>query len=143
MVNSLTTNRLRDLLPGQWNDVDSMLEHFFGPSTATSIRSLAYRGSSWEDENALHIELDVPGVKREDVELTYEKGQLQITTERKSSEEKREGLVDQRQYGRLVRTVTLPESIDPDTIEADLADGVLHVRVSKRPEAQPKRIELK
>jgi HSP20 family protein len=40
-------------------------------------------------------------------------------------------------------TVTLPESIDPDSIAAELTNGVLHVTVSKKPEAQPKRIEIK
>ena len=43
----------------------------------------------------------------------------------------------------MTRTVTLPESIDPDSIAAELTDGVLHVMVTKKPEAQPKRIEIR
>ena len=39
--------------------------------------------------------------------------------------------------------MTLPESIDPESIAAELTNGVLHVTVSKKPEAQPKRIEIK
>jgi HSP20 family protein len=50
--------------------------------------------------------------------------------------------VDERRYGKVTRTVTLPESIDPESIAGKLTDGVLHVTVAKRPEAQPKRIEI-
>ena len=100
-------------------------------------------GSMWEDENALHVELDVPGVAREDVELTFEKGALKIVTDRKSPSEERKGLIDQRRYGQLTHTVTLPDSVDPDSITAELDSGVLHVTVSKKPETLPKRIEIK
>lgn len=97
----------------------------------------------WEDAGAYHVELDVPGVTRENVDVTFEKGTLRITTERIAPEEQRSGLVDERRYGKVTRTVTLPESIDPESIAAELTSGVLHVTVNKKPEAQPKRIEIK
>lgn len=143
MVNSLTKNRLREFLPTHWSDVDSLLDQFFGPDAVRGIRALRSSGCVWEDDATYHVELDVPGVSRDSVELTYDRGELRIGVERKEPAEKRSGLIDERHYGRLVRTVRLPESVDPETIEAELADGVLHVRVAKLPEAQPKRIEVK
>jgi HSP20 family protein len=144
-----TTNRVRECLPNGWSNVDSLLNQFFGPNLSQNLQNLpgikmtAGAGSVWEDEGAWHIEMDVPGVARDDVELTYDKGELCITAERKAPLEKKAGSTDERRYGKMVRTVSLPESVDPDTIDAQLADGVLHVSVSKKPEAQPKRIEVK
>lgn len=143
MANALATNRLREFLPNTWPDFDSVIEQFFGPQAARGIQAYYVPASVWEDENSYHVEMDVPGVTRESVDLTYEKGTLRITTERRAPEDRRTGLVDERRYGKVTRTVTLPESIDPDSITAELHDGVLHVTVAKKPEAQPKRIEIK
>ena len=143
MTNALSRNRLRELLPGNWGDFESVVEQFFGPGAARGVQAFYVPASVWEDEGSYHVELDVPGVVRDHVELTYEKGTLRITTERPAPEETRTGLVDERRYGKVTRTVTLPESIDPESIAAELTNGVLHVTVSKKPEAQPKRIEVK
>ena len=64
------------------------------------------------------------------------------TSERSAPEELSSAFVDERRYGKVTRTVTLPESIDPESIAGKLTDGVLHITVAKKPEAQPKRIEI-
>ena len=99
--------------------------------------------SIWEAENAFHIELDAPGVAKEDVELTFDKGTLQITLERKVPEGDRTNWHNERGFGKVTRSVSLPDTVDPSTITAELANGVLHVTITKRPEAQPKKIEVK
>ena len=144
MASALTSNRLRELMPGAWSgQFDNLVDQFFGPGTARGIQAYCVAASVWEDAGAYHVELDVPGVTRENVDVTFEKGTLRITTERIAPEEQRSGLVDERRYGKVTRTVTLPESIDPESIAAELTSGVLHVTVNKKPEAQPKRIEIK
>jgi HSP20 family protein len=143
MAHAMSRNRLRDFIPGNWGgDLDALVEQVFGAG-GRGVQAFYVPASVWEEEGAYHVELDVPGVTRDHVELTYEKGTLRITTERPAPEEKRTGLVDERRYGKVTRTVTLPESIDAETIVAELTNGVLHVTVSKKPEAQPKRIEIK
>lgn len=142
MNRTLTRNRLRDMVPANWGDVDALVSQFFGPH-GPGVQAFYVPASVWEDEGSYHVELDVPGVTRDNVELTFEKGTLRITTERSAPEDTRTGLVDERRYGKVTRTVTLPESIDAETINAELTNGVLHVTVSKKPEAQPKRIEIK
>jgi HSP20 family protein len=143
MANAMTSNRLREF-PGAWGgQFENLVDQFFGPTTARGIQAYFVPASVWEDSDSYHVEMDVPGVARESVELTYEKGTLRITTERSAPEEQRTGLVDERRYGKVTRTVTLPESIDPESITAELTNGVLHVTVNKKPEAQPKRIEIK
>jgi HSP20 family protein len=136
-----TSNRVRDFLPSNLAQFESVLAPFF--QHAGGVQAFFVPASVWEDNDSYHIELDVPGVTRDRVDLTYEKGTLRITTERPAPEEQRTGLVDERRYGKVTRTVALPESIDVDSIGAELTNGVLHVTVAKKPEAQPKRIEIK
>ena len=48
-----------------------------------------------------------------------------------------------RAYGKVERQITLPETADPESIEAELRDGILHLTFKKKPEAQPRRISVK
>ena len=97
----------------------------------------------WEDSEKVYLELDVPGVSRESVDLTVHDGVLQISGERKAPEGERQYWANERQYGTFGRTITLPKDIDADNVDARLADGVLQIVLSKRPDAQPKKITLK
>ena len=116
MAQAMNRNRLRDFIPGNWSgDFDALMDQFFGAG-GRGVQAFYVPASVWEDEGSYHVELDVPGVTRDHVELTYEKGTLRITTERPAPEETRTGLVDERRYGKVTRTVTLPESIDPESI---------------------------
>ncbi len=144
MTRSLSKNRLQEFLPSNWVEFDTLLGQVFGPNTAVrSARGPAARAGVWEDGSRYYVELDVPGVAREDIGLTFEKGVLQIDIERKQAEEEQKGLHDERYYGKTTRKLGLPETIDPESISAELANGVLTVSIAKVPEAQPKRIDIK
>ena len=142
MSKSMTKNRLREFVPASWGDFDSLLNQVFAPKSLAGLRAPYAPASVWEEEGAYHVEVDVPGIARDDIELTYEKGLLSISAERKQPEETRTGWHEERAYGKVTRTLTLPESVDPETIQANVTDGVLHITVAKTPEAQPKRIDV-
>lgn len=98
----------------------------------------------WEKEDTLHLELELPGVVRDDVELTVEDGALKIAGERKAAEdEERHEHYSERRFGRFERVVRLPKQFDLESVAAELSDGVLHVTIDKTPESQPKRIDVK
>lgn len=140
-MNSTTQkNRLGSLLPGGLPEFDTLFNHFFRAEEVAMWRAPA---SIWEADNVFHLEIDAPGVAKENVELTFEKGTLQITLERKAPEGERTNYHNERGYGKVSRSVSLPETVDPNTITAELTNGVLHVTISKLPEAQPKKIEVK
>jgi len=143
MNTSIARNRLREFLPTQWGEFDSLLDQVFGPNGLRTSRALYAPASIWEDDGSYHVELDVPGVVRDNIELTFDKGALLITAERKRPEQDRPGWHEGRAYGKVTRRLMLPESIDPDCIKAELNDGVLRVSVAKTPESQPKRIDVK
>jgi HSP20 family protein len=137
---ALQKNRLGNALPAGLPEFDNLFNHFLRAEEVAMWRAPA---SIWEADNNFHIEIDAPGVAREGIELTFEKGTLQITLERKAPEGERTNWHNERGYGKVSRTVTLPETVDPETIEAELNNGVLHVTISKLPQAQPKRIDVK
>jgi HSP20 family protein len=140
MSTALQKNRFGHLLPAGLPEFDTLFNHFFRPEEVATWRAPA---SIWEAENMFHIEVDAPGVTRENVELTFDKGTLQITLERKAPERERTNWHNERGYGKVSRSVSLPDTVDPETISAELTNGVLHVTISKLPEAQPKKIDVR
>jgi HSP20 family protein len=139
-MSTLQKNRVSQLFPAGFPEFDNLFNHFFRTEEAAMWRAPA---SIWEAENTFHIELDAPGVAKDDVELTFDKGALQITLERKVPGGDRTNWHNERGFGKVTRSVSLPDTVDPSTITAELANGVLHVTITKRPESQPKRIEVK
>ena len=143
MTNTTQRNRLREFVPAALGDVDNLFEQFFGPSGLRPAAAWRSPLSIWEADDTIHVELDVPGVAEGDVELTFDKGALKISVERKEPERDRKYWHNERTFGQVTRSVTLPESADPESIGAELSAGVLHVTIAKVPEAQPRRIRVK
>jgi HSP20 family protein len=100
-----------------------------------------------EGEYAYHVELDLPGIKKEDIEITTEDNVLTISGERKMKEEVKEDdyYKVESAYGKFSRSFTLPEKIDVESIHAESKDGVLEVIIPKLKEEEnkPKKIEIK
>jgi HSP20 family protein len=91
------------------------------------------------------LKADLPDMKREDINLTFENGVLTIKGERKFSDEvKRENYHRiERQHGSFTRSFTLPNTVDPARISASYKDGLLTIRLPQREEAKPKQIDVK
>lgn len=109
-------------------------------------------GFSWtpavdikETEGELRVELELPGLKPEDVEITAENEVLTIRgekrSERKEDEQSRYHVVE-RAYGSFMRTFQLPQGIDEDQIAADFDSGVLSLTIPKAALPQPRRIQI-
>lgn len=98
-----------------------------------------------EEDDKYKLHLDLPGVKKEDVKLSYNNGQLIISGERNSEKEKKEATYHriERAYGKYYRAFNLPKKIMEDKIEAEFKDGTLTVIIPKAEEAKPKQIEVK
>jgi HSP20 family protein len=95
-----------------------------------------------EEDDAYVIEADVPGVRPEDVDIELVGNELTISG--RIEERERKGVVRRRtrRTGRFEFRVTLPDQVDPDKVEAKLAEGVLTVRVPKTEKAQRRRVEI-
>ena len=121
-------------------DLDSVFDTFLhGPNGQAGWDAPA---SLWEEEGHWRLEVELPGVKQEDVDVTLEKNVLRIAAERKGPED-RKYFHNERAYGRIERHITLPETVNPESIEAELEGGVLSLSLAKRPESQPRKIQVK
>jgi HSP20 family protein len=90
------------------------------------------------------LRADLPGLREDDVNVQVEDNVLTISGERKSErEERKEGLYRlERASGVFSRSLTLPEGVDPDSIQAHFDKGVLEVRVPKPEERKPRRVAI-
>src|ERR1700716_954080 len=114
--------------------------------------TFARDGNNWtpavdikETDSNIRIDLELPGLRPEDVEITAENGLLTIRGEkrgeRKEGEEGRYHIIE-RSYGTFMRTFTLPQGVDENQIQAEFSDGVLSIRIPKTALPQPKRIQI-
>jgi HSP20 family protein len=90
---------------------------------------------------------ELPGMKKEDIEVSLDNGILEIAGERKAETERKEAKVYrvERRYGRFERIFTLPETADDKHVVASFADGVLKLKIGERalPESKATHIEIK
>jgi HSP20 family protein len=97
-----------------------------------------------ETEDSLVLRGDLPGMTEDDVDIEIKDNVLTVSGERKAeSEEKGEGYHRvERSFGSFSRSLTLPQGIDPEKIEAGFENGVLEVRIPKPSEAKPTRVQI-
>ncbi|MFW6334004.1 MAG: Hsp20/alpha crystallin family protein [Desulfosalsimonas sp.] len=97
-----------------------------------------------EDENAIKLLADMPGVKPDDVNIDVRENTLTLTGEIKPFEGADEtDLMIEYDIGQYYRQFTLPEVIDQEKIDAQLKDGVLTLVLAKAEAAKPRKIEIK
>lgn len=97
-----------------------------------------------ETENEFHIELAVPGMKKEDFKINLDKNVLSISAEKKAenTEEGKRYSKKEYSYNSFVRSFTLPETVDHSKIEASYTDGILKLNVAKKEEAKVQSREI-
>jgi len=94
-----------------------------------------------ETENEMILKYDMPGVDKDDVDITAEKNTLTVVGNVKH-ESYGEAVYQETRIGNYRRQFTLPEDIDTDSIKAEMKDGVLTVRIGKPEAAKPKKIAI-
>jgi HSP20 family protein len=123
-------------------DMDQLMERFVGNGNGSAAPARV-PADLWEEEGKWHVELELPGVKQEAVDITLEKNVLRISATKNAPEGECKYWREERAYGQFERQFSLPETVNPDGIEAVLEDGVLHLTLAKKPELQPKKIEVR
>ena len=98
-----------------------------------------------KEEDKFTIEIDLPGVKKEDIDLTVDGDYLIVTAERKMCDEVRreDYYMIESAFGKYARSFYLPEDIDRDSIEAEYRDGRLIITFEKVPEKKRRDITIK
>jgi HSP20 family protein len=100
-----------------------------------------------EDADHIYVEAELPGFKKEEVDINLENQTLTISAEHKESKEqkstdKAEWLLRERRYSRFQRSFTLPPTVDANSVQAKLNEGILMVTLNKREETKPRKISV-
>ena len=97
------------------------------------------------DEKGYHLEVDLPGVNKKDIEISVNEGVLTISGERKleRKEEKENYTRIESFFGRFERSFKLPSDADSENIEAKFENGVLKLSIPRRKKPEGKKIEIK
>lgn len=128
--------------------VDQLLRGFF-------VRPVNFEGSTQaptqfkvevtENENAYTVRAEMPGVKKEDINISIDGDQVAISAEVKNEKDVKEGervLRSERYYGKLFRAFQLGQTLDESGAAAKYTDGVLELTLPKKATASAKRIEV-
>ncbi len=96
------------------------------------------------DENNVYVKADLPGLKKEEINVTVDDNILTIKGERKfeSEEKTKQYHVTERSYGSFERTLSLGTSVDAEKITANYKDGVLDITIPKSEKAKVKQIAI-
>jgi HSP20 family protein len=146
-------NPMRDLVDfeREFNKMFNSFENRFGISRSKEEDN-EYENAVWmpltdiyEDKENYTLKLDLPGIKKEDVKISFVDGKLSISGERTQESEHKDSKCHriERSFGRYYRSFNLPEHVQSDKINAEFKDGQLTISIPKAEEAKPKEIEIK
>ena len=129
---------------GLRREIDRLFEDTFGRGEGVNAWTPAV--DVRESDKEVRIDVELPGVRPEQVEVTAENGVLTIRgdkqMERKEDDKQGRFHVLERAYGTFVRSFQLPQGLDESKIEADYDNGMLEIRLPKAALPQPRRIQI-
>jgi len=146
------------LTPTRWNPVRDLfnftdeINPFSRDFFDKDIREASLMKGTWnpsvdisEDDNNFYLNVELPGMKREDVKVNYDDGLLTVSGERKTETENKDKnyLRVERTFGKFERSFRIPTHVIQDKIDAQFENGVLLITLPKAEEAKPKQIEVK
>ena len=131
------------LFSNRWNDLFPSLEEVgraFSGFGQMATMPLDVR----QEKDRWIVEADVPGVAKEDLNISVENGVLTLTASfKKEGEENKEHYhVRERRFGQISRSVVLPDTADTEKVDAKLENGILKLTIPVREEAKPRRIDI-
>jgi HSP20 family protein len=127
--------------------MDRLVEHAFVPGPGPASQMAGGDGpalDAYDEGDHLVVEVQLPGMKSEDIDVSIEQGVLTIQGEMKAEDERtdRNYLIREHRMGRFSRSVHLPETVDADAVQAAYEHGVLRLRLPKAARTKTHRIHI-
>jgi HSP20 family protein len=139
----------RSVLTRRWNDeFDNLFAGFFRPMRGIEEdagQGLAPRLDVVERDGEFVVQAELPGVKKDDIDVSLEDGVLTITAETKSETEEKEGervIRQERRYGKYLRSLRLGTEVDEKQVKASYKDGILELTLPKAEAVKPRKINV-
>ncbi len=129
-----------------FNDLDNVFEGLLRPTRRNfDGGSLVPAMDVSETDHEYLVKAELPGVKKDDLEVSIQDGVLTVNAETKYENGQKENgrtIRQERRYGKYVRSMRLGSEIDKEKVEAEYKDGVLSLRLPKAEAVKPKKIEV-
>lgn len=148
MANLIPWKAERRGFPWLDEDFDNIFEGFFRPLRAweqAPSGALVPAIDVSEDDEQYLVRAELPGVKKDDINISLEDGVLHISAETKSEQEEKKGgrvIRQERHYGKYVRSLRLVNTVDEQKVKAKYKDGVLELVLPKSESVKPKQIAV-
>ena len=123
---------------------NELMDEFFEPINARTMNNLTPKVDIRENEQEFEFLLELPGVRKEDLQIELEQDVLYVSGERKVAEETKETNVHRMEqfYGSFHRSFHLPQGLDKENITAQYQDGILRLTIKKDEKAVKKQIVI-
>ena len=144
----MNTALINPLLQPRWghlsDELDQVFEGFFRPVARTSQRNIVPPLDVSETETAYEVVVDLPGVMKDNIEVTVHEGILTVGAEKASDSPGDDGhaIRRERRYGKFARSLNLGTEVDEASVKAEYRDGVLRITVPKLAKAQPRKVAI-
>ena len=125
-----------------FRDLDRLTQQVIGPPWGTTNRPAVMPMDAWREGDRFVIELDLPGISLESIDLDVERNVLTVKAERVARNGDWEMLATERVRGAFSRQLVLGDNLDLDHIEAGYHNGVLRLTVPVAEKAKPRKIEV-
>ena len=125
--------------------IDQLFRGFFRPVRETRDTAAAIKVDVTEKPDAYVVHAEIPGVKKEDIQVTIEGNQVTVAAEIKSEKEAKDGervLRSERYYGAVYRSFVLPVEVDETASQAKYEGGVLELTLKKKPQVAGRKLTI-
>ena len=135
----------------QWSSIRNEISRLFDIPFSDFSPSSQFFDEGWvpaldlyEDREDLVVKAELPGLSKDEIDISLHEGTLAISGERKAEtkDETNGSYRSERFFGRFQRTLTLPKAVDAGKVQATYKDGVLTVTLPKTEEAKPRQIQV-
>jgi HSP20 family protein len=137
---SVALDRLANMREEMERVFESPFGSFFRPLGSLSRWTPAV--DVYQDKDQFIVQAELPGLKKEEIEISLHDDTLTIAGERKAPATTDQGFRTERFYGKFQRSLNLPALVDAEKVKANYKDGILTIVLPKAEEAKPKQIEV-
>jgi len=124
------------------NDLDRLFEEFFGDADDLDQGEVSPSLSIEENPGNFVVRVELPGIPKEDVKVTFRDGRLYIAANKKEERENAVYVKNDRSFGKIARAIDLPHEVKSESIEAALENGLLTVTIAKEEEVKEPGVEV-
>ena len=132
--------------PSTHRDYNNLFNDFFAGFNNESCETVDWspRMEVEESENEFFLNIEAPGMKKKDIDISVKENMITISGEKKAKERKKDSsyFLNEVRYGKFSRSFKLPGNVDEEKIKGSWSEGVLTIEIPKTELAKPRKIEI-